>query len=62
MKLLFPMQPQLPPEMLRTVILCQVRTPARCTEIAPAALALDDKPFLPVAPSQRRLNHVRDHK
>ena len=55
MKLLFPMQPQLPPERLRTVILCQVRTPAIYTEIAPVALALEDKPFLLVAPSQRHI-------
>ena len=53
MKLLFPTQPQLPPERLRTVILCWVRTPARYTEITPAALALEDKPFFPVVPSQR---------
>ena len=39
MKLLFPMQPQLPPERLRTVV---ARTPARFTEIVPAALALED--------------------
>ena len=49
----FPMQPQLPPERLRTVVLCSVRTSARYTEIAPTALALEDKPFLPVVPSQR---------
>ena len=49
----FLMQPQLSPERLRTVIPCLVRTPARYTEIAPAASALEDKPFLPVVPSQR---------
>ena len=47
------MQPQLPSERLRTVIPCWVCTPARYTKIAPAALALENKPFLPVIPSQR---------
>ena len=31
-----------------------MRTPARYTEIAPATLALENKPFLPVVPSERR--------
>ena len=53
MKLLFPVQPQLPSERLPTAILCQERTPARHTEIASTALAIEDKPFLPVIPSQR---------
>ena len=47
------MQPQLPPKRLRSVISCWVSIPAKCTEIAPAALALEDKPLLPVIPRQR---------
>ena len=38
---------------LRTVILCEVRTPAKQSETALAVLALGDKAFLVVLASQR---------